>query len=234
MTKVNRRSVLGSLAARRLPTGRLLPGEASRCRTGAWVAGVGLRPRRRHEHECALVSRLHAGLGDQALSIGHRGSWTAVEGSSPSNAGLTAIAATATATIPVPHAEYQGAPMGKPIKRAARHTRVKLEASAAAWRSKTLSLQRRVTNLRKLVNSSMASLSIGLETARRPDARRASRDRPRYALLRRVRGLHAPAFAGSTRDCPVRPIALNTTVRSSRARPGSELDGVSVAAAAAQ
>jgi hypothetical protein len=57
--------------------------------------------------------------------------------------------------------------MAKPINRRGRHTRVKLEASAAAWRSKALTLQRQVTNLRKLVNALYAEL-----------AERAQHDRP--------------------------------------------------------
>jgi hypothetical protein len=75
-------------------------------RTGAWGDGVGLRPRRRHDHECAHDSRLHARLGDQALSVSVRRWRMDVEDSSPSNAGLAA--ATAAATIPVPDGKVSG------------------------------------------------------------------------------------------------------------------------------
>lgn len=70
--------------------------------------------------------------------------------------------------------------MGRPVKRAARHTRVKLEASAAAWRPKALTLQRQVTNLRKLVNALYGELADRAQDGR-PGARRGNRDRPRHA-----------------------------------------------------
>jgi hypothetical protein len=78
----------------------------------------------------------------------------------------------------------------KPNNRGARHTCVKLEASAAAWRSKALSLQRRNAELKKSQTPSMLACRSG--------SRRSAGETPADDVVTGRATLSCAVFAGST------------------------------------